>query len=180
MLGMTAPLRDARRAPVRRAIPPLVVAIVLLLAALTTACSKEPSRWDKAAESAKSASTTDTPPPAKTEGGKLNKFFPADGEGGYARVFTQEKDGFVEAKLSKDGAPVATLSISDTNGDEAAKKKFAEATEKVAGNPLVTVGKNQSAALVGRYQIKVSSQTLDAAARKGLLEKFDASGLAKL
>ena len=61
------------------------------------------------------------------------------------------------------------------------KSKFASATDKVGASPLVTVGKNQSAALVGgKYQVKVSSQTLDADARKGLLAKFDLGGLSKL
>lgn len=148
--------------------------------ALAVGCQKKETRWDEASAAAKSAATSNVPAPAKTEGGKLNAFFPADGAGGYGRVFTQEKPGFVEAKLQKDGAAVATLAISDTEGDSAAKQKFDGATDKVGGAPLVTVGKNQSAALVGRYQIKVSSPTLDAEARKTLLEKFDLQGLAKL
>lgn len=154
--------------------------LAILLGALALGCKREPTRWDKASAEAKSASVAETPAPEKTDGSKLNRFFPRDGAGGYGRVFTQEKDGFVEAKLQKDGAAVATLAISDTEGDAAAKKKFDDATDKVAGVPLVTVGKNQSAALVGRYQIKVSSQTLDAAARKALLEGFDIPNLAKL
>ena len=56
----------------------------------------------------------------KIEGKKLNPFLPADGTDGYSRTFTQEKDGFVEAKLKKDGQDVAVLSISDASGDEAA------------------------------------------------------------
>ena len=140
-----------------------------------TACGKEPSRWDQA------ATATATAAGPKVEGGKLNAFFPADGTDGYSRVFTQEKEGFVEAKLKKDGQEVATLAISDASSDEAAKGKFAGATDKVGAHPLVTVGKNQSAALVnGRFQIKVSSQTLDADARKALLAKFDLGGLSKL
>lgn len=154
--------------------------LLVACAALALGCEKEPSRWDKASAAATSAAEANTPPPAKTEGALLNKFFPADGQSGYDRVFTQEKPGFVEARLKKEGADVATLTISDTEGDAAAKKKFEGATEKVLGAPLVTVGKNQSAALVGRYQVKVSSPNLDAAARKDLLEKFDIQGLAKL
>jgi len=154
-----------------------LVAVALALAA----CKKEPTRWDQAAASAKSAAASDQPAPEKVTGGSLNKFFPPDGESGAKRVFTQEKDGFVEAKLEKEGATLATLAISDAQGDDAAKKKFESASENVASFPLVTVGKNQSAALVkGRYQVKVSSTTLDAPARKTLLEKFDLQGLAKL
>ena len=157
-----------------------IAGALLVAASFVLGCDKEPTRWDKASASAKSAAASDTAPPAKTEGAALNRFFPSDGEGGFGRVFTQEKAGFVEAKLQKDGAQVATLSISDTQGDDAAKKKFEGATEKVGGAPLVTVGKNQSAALVGRYQVKVSSPTLDASQRRALFEKFDLPGLAKL
>lgn len=146
------------------------------LALSAAACGKEPSRWDQAATATLSAPAT-----PKTEGAKLNAFFPADGTDGYGRVFTQEKDGFVEAKLKKDGAEVATLAISDASSDDAVKAKYAAATDKVDGQPLVTVGKNQSAVLVNnKFQIKVSSQTLDADARKALLSKFDLKGLAKL
>lgn len=157
-------------------------AIALAMLTFGAACSKEPTRWDQAAQTAKSAAAADTPPaPPKTEGSSFNKFFPPDGESGAKRVFTQEKDGFAEAKLEKDGATMATLAISDAQSDDAAKKKFEGAPDTVATFPLVTVGKNQSAALVkGRYQVKVSSTTLDAPARKALLEKFDLAGLSKL
>jgi hypothetical protein len=146
------------------------------LVLLAAACGKEPSRWDSAHSATLPAGSA-----PKIEGGKLNAFFPADGTDGYSRVFTQEKDGFVEAKLKKDGQEVATLAISDASSDDAVKSKFASASDKVNGQPLVTVGKNQSAVLVNnKFQIKVSSQTLDEGARKALLEKFDLSGLAKL
>lgn len=148
--------------------------LALLLA--TAGCKKEPSRWDQAATATVSAAAA-----PKVEGGKLNAFFPADGTDGYGRVFTQEKDGFVEAKLKKDGQDAATLSISDASSDEAVKAKFASAPDKVGDHPLVTVGKNQSAALVnGKFQIKVSSPSLDADARKALLAKFDLAGLARM
>src|SRR5882757_7528771 len=88
------------------------LAAVVLLAVATSACKKEPTRWDKAAE-------TPLPPkpaqPSQQEkpGGSFNRAFPADGVGGYQRVFTQEKDGFAEAKLQKEGKDVAVLAISD-------------------------------------------------------------------
>jgi hypothetical protein len=157
-----------------------VVALVLL----ALACSKEPpsTRWNDAAaalaESAKPIVTASAPPQA---GGALNKFFPADGEGGYTRVFTQEKDGFAEAKLKKDGKDVATASISDTRTNDEAKKKFEGVTEKVGAYPVIKVGNNQSSVLVAdRYQVKISSPTLDHEARKALLAKFDLAGLSKL
>ena len=125
------------------------------------------------------------PTAATVEGSKpgsaFNKFFPADGVEGMSRVYTAEKTGYAEAKLKKDGKDVAVLSISDTMNEPDAKGKFASAADKVKGSPLVTVGKNQSAALVkDRYQVKVSSQTLDADARKAWIERFDLAGLAGL
>ena len=153
------------------------------------ACNKE-KRFDEAAtmttteKRAELRAEAGLPPVAEVkqvEGSAFNRLFPADGIDGYKRVFTQEKDGFAEAKLQKDGKDVATISLADSVNDAAAKEKFAKATEKLAGHPLVTVGKNQSAVLVkDRYQVKVSSMTLDAAARKTLLEKFDLAGIARL
>lgn len=154
----------------------LLALTTLGVALLGTACGKEPTRWDSAHSATLPAGSA-----PKIEGGKLNAFFPADGTDGYSRVFSQEKDGFVEAKLKKDGQEAATLAISDASSDEAVKSKFASATDKVNGQPLVTVGKNQSAVLVNnKFQVKVSSQTLDEGARKALLGKFDLNGLAKL
>lgn len=154
----------------------IVVLGALGASLLAGACKKEPTRWDEAATATLPAAAA-----PKIEGKKLNVFFPADGTDGYSRVFTQEKDGFVEAKLKKDGQEVATLAISDASGDDAVKGKFASATDKVGAHPLVTVGKNQSAVLVhDRYQVKVSSQSLDADARRALLGKFDLDGLGKL
>lgn len=154
---------------------PALVAATLCFA-LSIACSKEPTRWDTDA----SAATLPAASVPKTEGAKLNAFFPKDADG-YTRTFTQEKDGFVEAKVKKDGKEEATLTVSDANGDDAVKSKFEKATEKLGDSPLVTVGKNQSAVLVGkRYQVKVTSTTLDEAARKAWLGKFDLAGLSKL
>ncbi len=96
-------------------------------------------------------------------------------------MFTQEKPGFAEARWFEAGTQVATLALSDAANDAPVKSKFDTATEKLGEFPVVTVGKNQSAVLVaGKYQVKVSSPTLDHAARRALLEKFDLAGLAKL
>ncbi|MFO0762214.1 MAG: hypothetical protein U0359_37590 [Byssovorax sp.] len=160
-----------------RALRTAIVAISLCLG--LAGCSKEPTRWDAAA-SAKPAAIASDAPPVKA-GGSFNAFFPADGVEGTKRVFSQEKAGFVEAKLSKDGKPLATLTISDTTTEPDAKKKFENASDKVKGYPLVLVGKNQSALLVkDRYQVKVSSPDLDPDARKAWLERFDLAGLAGL
>lgn len=166
----------------------LFLALAIAAGALLSACSKtdEPrsTRWADASAALASAAASGPPPSASAapvvEGGALNKYFPAESDG-RKRVFTQEKPGFAEAKLQKDGKDVATLSISDTDGTPDAKKKFDEAKDKLAGkHPLVTVGKNQSSVLVGgRWQVKVSSQELDAPARSALLSTFDLEGLAK-
>ncbi len=151
-----------------------VLGFTLLIGA--AGCGNEPSRWDQAA-----TATLSAPASPKIEGAKLNAAFPADGTDGYSRVFTAEKEGFVEAKLKKDGQEAATLSISDAAGDSAVTGKFASAADKVSSYPLITVGKNQSAVLVNnRFQVKVSSQTLDPDARKTLLSKFNLDALAKL
>lgn len=154
-------------------------ALVMALGLALGGCSKEPTRWDTAS-SAKPAAIASDAPPVKA-GGSFNPFFPADGVEGMKRVFSQEKAGFVEAKLSKDGKQLAVLTISDTTTEPDAKKKFENSTDKVKGYPLVLVGKNQSALLVkDRYQVKVSSTELDADARKAWLERFDLAGLAGL
>ena len=167
----------------------ILVAALALGQAACNGCNKE-KRFDEAAtmttaeKRAELRAEAGLPPVAEvkqTEGSAFNKMFPADGTDGYKRVFTQEKDGFAEAKLQKDGKDVATISLADSVNDATAKDKFAKSTEKLGAYPLVTVGKNQSAVLVkDRYQVKVSSQTLDAAARKTLLEKFDLAGIARL
>jgi hypothetical protein len=151
---------------------------LLALALPLAACHKEePSRWDQAASSKPTAITAEGSKP----GSAFNKFFPADGTDGHSRVYTAEKPGYAEAKLKKDGKDVAMLSISDTASDPDAKSKFVGASDKMKGYPLITVGKNQSALLVkDRYQVKVSSQTLDADARKAWLDRFDLAGLAGL
>lgn len=153
------------------------LSLLLALSLSLVACEKEPTRWDQAASAKPTAITAEGSKP----GSAFNKFFPADGTDGHSRVYTAEKAGFAEAKLKKDGKDVATLSISDTANEPDAKGKFASAGDKVKGFPLVTVGKNQSAVLVkDRYQVKVSSQSLDADARKAWLDRFDLAGLAGL
>jgi hypothetical protein len=193
------------RSPLRLALPLWLSAS--LFAVLASGCcgkdeKKPPSRWDtpaakpttetgdvekadpKPGPTAKATTTaTADPPKALTppvEGGAFNKFFPPE-SGGAKRTFTQEKNGYAEAKLQQDGKDVAVLSISDTNMNLMAKDRFKTVTEKVRGYPVATVGKNQTSALVGdRFQVKVSSQTLDDAARREWLGRFDLSGLEKL
>jgi len=179
----------------KRTTASVFIASVFALSALAlVACGKdEPksTRWDQAASAAaKSAekkadapkdSASAVPPPEKKETGAFNKFFPADGTDGAKRVFSADKEGYAEAKLTKDGKEVALLTVTDLNGKDDEKKKFDAAKEKVNGNPVATFGKNKTMVLVkSRYQIAASSQTLDHEARKGLISKFDLNGISAL
>ncbi len=162
---------------IRPAVARLLIAAAFSAAA-SVACSKEPTRWDKAVETAKSVEKADLPKPVVAEGGSLNKFFPPKEFDGKKVTFTAEKPGAVEAKLEEGGAEIGTLAITDTNGNADALAKFDKAAEEVSGAPLVTQGKNKSAALVGkRFQVSVMSQKLDPEARKAILGKFDIRGL---
>jgi len=158
----------------------LVVACLAVASTCVTACwSKENERWEAAQEAAERRvdARKQGAAPAAVPGGALNKFFPADGESSLRRTFEQEKTGFVQAKYSKDGTD-ATLSISDLAQNEDARKKFQTASERIGSDPVTTVGKNQTTALIAdRWQVKVSSQQLDHNARKALLQKFDLSSL---
>ncbi|HEU4409754.1 MAG TPA: hypothetical protein VFS43_31165 [Polyangiaceae bacterium] len=190
----------------RRALPAWLAAPCFVVLA-AGCCGKDekkkaPSRWDTPAagtaapapgaaadakkedDDAPAARPTATDPPKAVmppvAGGAFNKFFPPEAEG-TKRVFSQEKTGYAEAKLQKDGKDVATLSISDTNNNLTARDRFKTAADKLRGHPVTTVGKNQTTMLVGdRFQVKVSSPTLDDAARREWLGRFDLSGLEKL
>ncbi len=159
-----------------------LVFLLLVLVATLVACKDDPpksTRWDQAASAAQASasSAASTPPPPKTETGEVNKFFPKS-ESGINVVFSVDKPGYAEAKLIADGGELALLTVGDA--DAAAVAKFGTATDKVGTYPLVTVGKNQSAILVGTRQVKMSSKTLDPDARKTWLGKFDLAGLAAL
>lgn len=163
-----------------RAIAPVLLASLIFL----TACGDNPS--------VSSGTNTNTPQTEQTapetaqtpqEGGAFNQFFPADKTDGYDRVFTQEKEGFAEIKLTLNDTEMAKISISDTATNLTARDKFANAPESIEGFPLVAQGNNAHAVLVGdRYQVKVMSRdaSFDAAARKAWLAKVDLKGLATL
>ena len=117
-----------------------------------------------------------------TQGSDFNKFFP-DSADGFDRVYTQEKKGFAEAKLKKDGKDVAMLSISDTSSLPNAAAKYEQATDDIAGYPSVEVGSTQTAILVAdRYQVKVLSRdpSFDQSQRQTWIQKFNLSELAQL
>jgi len=161
-----------------------VVLALTLCGAMSGACKKdEPksTRWDDAAAavaSAPAASPSAVAAAPLVPAGGFNKFFPKEGEGGYKRIFAADKEGYAEAKLQKDGKEAAVISIADAERLPFARAKFGGATEKVDGFPAMTIGNNQTSVLVkDRFQVKVSSTTLDHVARKAILATFDLKGL---
>jgi hypothetical protein len=158
---------------------PILLAVVLLI----TGCApKAPSPYAQVQQETTQRGAQ--PAVAKTaeQGSSFNKFFPG-ATAGYERVFTQEKKGFAEAKLKKDGKDMAMLAVSDTTSLPGAAQKFATSTVQVAGFPAVEVGTTQTAVLVAnRYQVKVLSRdpAFTKADRLTWLQRFDLNGLAKV
>jgi len=161
----------------------ILAALVLSLLLLTTACAqKAPSRFDQAQQESSQQKKGQAVAKDATQGSEFNKFFPAASDG-YQRVFTQEKKGFAEAKLKKDGKDVAVMAISDTTSNPTAAKKFDKSTKQISGYPAVEVGKTQTAVLVdNRYQVKVLSRdsSFTPSDREAWLKKFNLSGLASV
>ncbi|BAZ69004.1 MAG: hypothetical protein KME28_17565 [Pelatocladus maniniholoensis HA4357-MV3] len=161
-----------------------ILAVVLLsVLLLTTACTpKEPGRFDQVQQESSRQKTGQAVAKNATQGSEFNKFFPPAGDG-YERVYTQEKKGFAEAKLKKDGKEIAMLAISDTKSTPTAAAKFASSTKQIAGYPAVEVGTTQTAILVNdRYQVKVLSRSpsFQASDRETWIKKFNLAGLARL
>jgi hypothetical protein len=160
-----------------RAIAPILLASLLFL----TACGGDGSTSPEAHSG--SAGTELTAAQTPQNGSAFNQFFPADKTDGYDRVFTQEKEGFAEIKISLNGTEMALISISDTATNLAARNKFAEAEENINGFPLVAQGANAHAVLVGdRYQVKVMSRdpSFGSGEREAWLAKVNLQGLAAL
>lgn len=164
----------------RKALMPILLSVVLLF----SACSnKQPSRY---AEAQKETSGRNAPAAVAKNaeaGGDFNKFFPK-GDAGYARVFSQEKKGFAEAKLNKAGKNVAVLSISDTRSLPAAAKKYEKSTTQLNNYPLLDEPALKSTGVLvnNRFQVKVASRdpSFTAVDRQNWLSKFNLDGLSKL
>lgn len=158
----------------------VAVALVLSVVLLVTGCQpKAPSQFSQAQQESSKKGVTAVAKDA-TQGSKFNKFFPRT-IAGYSRTFSQEKKGFAEAKLNKDGKNVAMLSINDTSGITGSAQKYTKSTEKIGGYPMVNLG-NQTSVLVGKYQVKVQSRdpSFTQADREAWLQKFNLKGLEKL
>lgn len=164
--------------PWRRYVIPLCLSLILLVGA----CAQESSRYDQVQEE-----TTGRGAPAAVSqeakpGSAFNKFFPKPAQG-YKVVPSQEKKGFAEYKLNKDGKTVAVLSISDTISNPSAAAKYDNSSSKVSGYPAVNQGSTGTGILVnGRYQVKVLSRdpSFTESDRLEWLENFDLRGLAGL
>jgi hypothetical protein len=165
--------------------PSVRLAFVVLSLVALGGCKKEPDRFEAAAAQAekkaeeKAVARDNGTLPVEVKGAVLNAVFPTSGAEGTV-VFTAEKEGYAEANLNDgSGNKIAMLAVGDLSQDPEAKTKFAAATDTINGSPVITVGKNQSAMLVNnKFQVKCSSTTLDAAARRAWLEKFDLKALA--
>lgn len=161
----------------------VVLAVPAMLASGCSSCSKEESKATVADAAPAPPVTVNLSPAPKASAalmpaGALTKFLPKDGAGGYKRVISGEKEGYVEAKLQKDGKEVAIISITDAERMAYAKARFDGVTEKLLDYPLTKIGDSQSLVLVkDRFQVKVVSTTLDHEARKAILATFDLAGL---
>ncbi len=149
---------------------------------LTTSCTQQaPSRFDTAQQASQAKNAGAVVKEAQS-GGSFNRYFPGE-QNGYKRVYTQEKKGFAEAKLKRDGQELAVMAISDTLNNPTARNKFQNSRESINGYPAVNQGSKSTALLVGeRYQIKISSrnESFTESDRKDWLSKFDLKGLARL
>ncbi|HEY9878863.1 MAG TPA: hypothetical protein V6D29_10430 [Leptolyngbyaceae cyanobacterium] len=156
--------------------------VLICLALIVSACASAPNKYDEVQKD-----TTGRQAPAAVDkkaeqGATFNKFFPDSGNG-YEVVPAQEKKGFAEYKLNKDGQTVAMLTINDTTSLPAAADKYKSATTKIAGYPAVNQGTTATGILVNdRYQVKVLSRSpnFTQADREAWLQKFDLQGIAQL
>jgi hypothetical protein len=162
----------------RRVFAALLVSVLLL----TTACAtKPPSRFDAAQQDSSRQRTGQAVAKTATQGSEFNKYFPASG-GGFDRVYTQEKKGFSEANLKKNGKVVAQLAISDTTSTPTTAASYSKSATKIAGYPAKTLGSTQTAVLVAKYQVKVLSKdpSFTASDREAWIKKFNLDGLSRL
>lgn len=150
---------------------------------LSSCASQPPSRFDGAQQESIAAGNKNTAVDKNAvKGASFNQYFPSN-SGEYQRVFTQEKAGFVQAKLKKNGEDLATLAIFDTISNPSAKDDFKSASDKINGFPAVQKGSNNTAVLVAdRYQVSVRSanSNFTAEQRKEWLSKFDLNKLSRL
>lgn len=160
-----------------------LIAVMLCVTLTIVGCqAKVPSQFEQVQKESTAKGAAPAVAKDATKGGEFNKFFPKPQEG-YERVYTQEKKGFAEAKLKKDGKDLAMLAVSDTKSLPSAAAKFQTAKSSISGYPAVDLGTTQTSVLVAdRYQVKVISKDpdFDKEDRTDWIKKFDLTGLAKL
>jgi hypothetical protein len=160
----------------------ILLSFCLCLVLFLGACSSSPSPYDQVQKDTTGFRAEKAVDKKATQGAEFNKFFP-DKVRGYEVIPAQEKKGFAEYKVKKDGKTLAMLSVSDTASNPSAAAKFDNTTEKIGGYPAVQVGSTMTSILVnGRYQVKVLSRdpAFSAEDRALWLQKFDLSGLSRL
>lgn len=163
----------------RKAIAPLLLSIVLFL---TSCATQTPSRFDQAQKESTRRGAPAAVAKTAEQGSTFNQFFPS-GPRGYEVIPTQEKKGFAEYKVLKDGVTLAMLSISDTSSVPSAAAKYQLSTFQVGNYPAVDQGTTATGLLINdRYQVKVLSRdpSFTREDRIDWLQKFDLRGLAKL
>ncbi len=160
----------------------IITFLLLSSILLTTACTQQPPSRFESAQQESSQRGASAVVEESAAGGSFNKFFPPS-QDGYERIYSQEKTGFAEAKLKKEGKEVAVMAISDTLNNPSATEKFNQSTLKIAGYPAVQRGGQATAVRVLiRYQVKVLSRdpSFSESDRQTWLAKFDLNGLANL
>ncbi|MFB2968296.1 hypothetical protein ACE1CD_04935 [Aerosakkonema sp. BLCC-F183] len=165
----------------RRIIPALLLAVLLLVT--STSCqAQDKSPYAQAQKESTQRGATPAVAKNAEQGSSFNKFFPKSADG-YQVVPAQEKKGFAEYKLNKDGKNVAVMSINDTVSTPDAQKKYQQSTEKIGGYPAAEAPGNATGVLVNnRYQVKVASRdkSFTKNDRVTWLQKFNLSGIAQL
>jgi hypothetical protein len=152
---------------------------MILLVFVAAGCEQAPTRWDAVQEDSRGKPAVSK---AAQAGAAFNRFFPKV-EAPFDLVYKQEKTGFVEASLKRDGKEVAVLTISDTTNNPDAAEKYKESQEKLGDYPLAPVGSQGTGVLVAeRYQVQVRSmdKSFTDDDRRGWLEKFDLTELSQL
>lgn len=159
-----------------------LAAFLLTGCLLLTSCTQQaPSRFDGAQRESTSKGATAVVDTSQS-GSSFNRYFPDSGSG-YERIYSQEKQGFAQAKLKQDGKEIAILSISDVANNSSTVDKFQESTNNISGFPSVEQGSTATAVLVSdRYQVKIRSKdsSFTQSDRQKWLGKFDLRGLSKL
>ncbi|MGG6297207.1 hypothetical protein ACQ4M4_22670 [Leptolyngbya sp. AN02str] len=163
----------------RKTLPAFALSLLFFTAA--GCADSEPSSYDQVKEETSQRGSSAVSDDAQ-RGGEFNQFFPTDGDG-YNVVFTQEKQGFAQAKLERQGQEIATLSINDTVSVPESTDRYTNSSESLAGYPVADIGRNQTGMLVGdRYQVKVVTKdsSFTPQDRRAWLQRFDLDGLSKL